>query len=199
MWDERYATPDYAYGTEPNDFLKESCHKIPAHSGSKVLCLAEGEGRNAVFLAEQGFEVTAVDLSSVGLKKAQELAKSRQVSIQTEVANLADYDLGEAQWDAIISIWCHVPPQLRASLHQKVEQALKPGGVLILEAYRPDQIHLGTGGPQNAELTMSLDSLKAELPRLEHEYLCEVDRDVAEGKFHLGKSAVVQLIARKPA
>lgn len=198
MWDERYDRPDYVYGTEPNDFLHQSLEAIPNRPGAKVLCLAEGEGRNAVFLAQNGCEVTAVDLSAVGLEKARALALQNGVSIETEVANLAEYDLGESKWDAVISIWCHVPAQLRVNLHQRVEKALKPGGVLVLESYHPDQLHFGTGGPPTADMMMSMDSLKAELANLEHHHLCETERHVSEGEFHFGQSAVVQLIGQKP-
>ncbi|MGE0326073.1 MAG: class I SAM-dependent methyltransferase [Polyangiaceae bacterium] len=197
MWDQRYADPDYVYGTEPNDFLKETAEAHLPEGGS-VLCLAEGEGRNGVFLAGLGFKVTGVDGSSVGLEKAQRLAKQRGVEIETIVSDLADFDLGEERWDGVVSSWCHTPPELRAKLHAAVVRALKPGGALILESYTPKQLEYKTGGPPNAEWMMTLDGLRQELAGLEFVVGEEKIREVNEGKFHGGTSAVVQVVARKP-
>lgn len=197
IWDERYSSEAYQYGTEANDFLQQSVHHLPQSGERKILCLGEGEGRNAVFLAEQGFDVTAVDASEVGLHKAQALAESRGVRMTTQVADLADYDLGTNRWDGIISIFCHLPEALRLNLHQKVVQALKPQGVFILEAYRPEQLQFATGGPPQVELMMTLAGLKEELAELEHRHLCELEREVKEGVLHNGMAAVVQLIAAK--
>src|SRR5699024_3760235 len=122
MWDQRYQAAEFAYGTEPNEFLAAEYARIP--KGGKVLCVAEGEGRNAVFLAKQGYVVTAGDQSSVGMTKAQDLADKNGVNITTVVADLADYDLGKNTWDGIVSIAAHVPPQLRKQLHAQVVQAL---------------------------------------------------------------------------
>lgn len=113
MWDERYTEEGFAYGTEPNDFLKAEYSRIP--KGGRVLCLAEGEGRNAVFLARQGYAVTAVDQSAVGLQKAKNFAAEHDVDITTEVANLADYELGTEAWDGIVSISAHVPPDKKST------------------------------------------------------------------------------------
>lgn len=194
MWDQRYDVDDYVYGTQPNQFLKEQVSHLPK---GRVLCLAEGEGRNAVFLAELGYEVTAVDCSSVGLKKAQQLATQQGVEIETIHADLADYDLGCSKWDAIVSIFCHLPPELRVRVHQQVVKALKPGGCLLLEAYRPKQLEYGTGGPPSLAMMMSKAGLKVELEGLEFHQLQELERDVVEGSFHTGLGAVVQLIATK--
>ncbi|MBO1923566.1 class I SAM-dependent methyltransferase [Thiomicrorhabdus sp. 6S3-12] len=197
MWDKRYSSEEYQYGTEANDFLKQSVHHLPQTGTGKILCLGEGEGRNAVFLAEQGFDVTAVDASEIGLQKALALAESRGVRISTQVADLANYDLGTNRWDGIISIFCHLPEALRLNLHQKVALALKPQGVFILEAYRPEQLLFATGGPPQVELMMTLEGLKNELADLEHRHLCELEREVNEGVLHNGMAAVVQLIATK--
>lgn len=164
-----------------------------------MLCLAEGEGRNAVWLAQQGLNVTGVDGSAVGLGKAQELATQRGVKITTEVADLADYDLGTERWDAIVSIWCHLPPTLRADVHQRVVRALRPGGIFIVESYTPRQLEYKTGGPPVAEMMMSADILRRELSGVEFLHLVECDREVREGRGHHGPSAVVQCIARKIA
>lgn len=195
MWDQRYSADEYIYGKDPNEFLAKAVDNIPK---GKVLCLAEGEGRNAVFLAQHGYEVVAVDSSSVGLEKANKLAQERGVTIQTIVTDLAHFDIEPDSWDGVVSIFAHVPPQVRKTLHQKVVKGLIPGGVLILEAYRPDQLKYKTGGPPTAEFMMTLQGLEEELAGLDFVYGVELDRDIIEGKFHTGKGAVVQIIGKKP-
>lgn len=194
FWDERYSEPGYAYGTDPNDFLVEMIHRIP---GKKVLSLAEGEGRNALFLARNGFAVTAVDASSIGLGKAEKLAQENGFFINTLHTDLAHLEIEAGAWDGVVSIFCHLPPEIRAALHRKVVAGLKPGGVLILEAYTPRQLEYRTGGPQDAALTMQLEDLEREFAGLEFEHALETEREVLEGKYHHGHAAVVQLVARK--
>jgi len=195
MWDERYSSEEYIYGKDPNEFLANAVGKIPK---GRVLCVAEGEGRNAVFLAEHGYEVVAVDSSTVGLEKARKLAEERGVSIQTIVCDLAHFDIEPESWDSVVSIFAHVPPQVRKALHKKIVNGLRSGGVLILESYRPDQLKYKTGGPPTAEFMMTLEGLEEELKGLNFDYGVELDRDVVEGKFHTGKGAVVQIIGVKP-
>lgn len=195
-WDERYGDAEYAFGTEPNDFLRDETGRIP--SGGDVLCLADGEGRNGVYLAEQGYTVCSVDLSEVGLEKANRLAVQRGVSIETVVADLAEYAVGEARWDGIVSIFCHLPSAVRASLHERVVAGLKPGGVFILEAYTPDQLAHETGGPSSEDLLMTAAALGCELSGLDLAVKREVERDVIEGSFHTGRAAVVQIAGCRP-
>lgn len=196
MWDERYSTEEFAYGTEPNDFLRSEYLRIP--KGGRVLCLAEGEGRNAVFLAKQGYSVTAVDQSAVGLQKAERLAEEKGVKISTKVANLADYKLGSEVWDGIVSIAAHIPPLVRKKIHSQVVEALKVDGVLILEAYTERHLEMdGVGGPPHKELFMSFTELKIELKELDFIIGTEVDRNISEGKYHQGASAVVQVVCCK--
>lgn len=202
MWDERYSDDDYVYGTEPNAFLASAikhirCNRQDEQHG-RVLSLAEGEGRNAVFLAEQGCAVTAVDASRVGLSKAEKLAANRGVSIDIIHSDLAHLDIEPNSWDAIISIFCHVPSRIRVALHHRVVSGLRPGGVLILEAYTPGQLGLKTGGPQDVDMTMTLEQLQTELHGLSFDHAEELEREVVEGKYHTGRGAVVQLIAHKP-
>jgi SAM-dependent methyltransferase len=140
MWDQRYSSDTYVYGTEPNGFLVTAAARLPP---GKVLCLGEGEGRNAVWLAAQGHEVTAVDASGVGLRKAQRLAAERGVTIATVHADLAAFDIEPGTWDGIVSIFCHLPPALRADVHRRCVAGLRPGGVLLLEAYTPRQLGMG--------------------------------------------------------
>lgn len=194
-WDARYAEAGWAFGTEPNDFLREQAHHLSA--GGRVLCLAEGEGRNAVWLAQLGFEVTGVDVASVGLEKAQRLAAEREVTITTEVADLERFAFGVAAWDGIVSIFAHVPPAVRQRVHAQVLSALKPGGVLVLEAYRPQQLERGTGGPPDDERMLDLERLRPELGTLEWLIAREVEREVIEGRYHTGRASTVQLVARR--
>jgi len=196
MWNARYSTEEYVYGTTPNDFLFEMSRYI---KGSNVLCLAEGEGRNAVYLAREGYDVFAVDASAVGLEKAEILADESYVNINTQVADLANYEIAPDSWDGVVSIFCHLPPKVRKALHRKVVSGLKPGGVLILEAYRPKQLKFKTGGPPESEFMMSLSELKEELAGLDFYQGAELDREISEGRLHAGVGAVVQLVAIKPS
>lgn len=194
-WDERYSAEGYFYGTDPNDFLDEQAHRIVP--GGAVLCLGEGEGRNAVHLAGLGYEVTAVDQSPVGLAKAERLAVGRGVHLHTVAADLAHWPLGRECWDGIVSIWCHLPRALRENVHRQVVAALRPGGVFILEAYRPDQLRLRTGGPSDPDLMPTLADLRRELQGLELVVAAERERVIHEGRGHEGPSAVVQLVGRR--
>ena len=194
-WDEKYGAPGHYYGTEPNDFLREHHSVIPA--GGRVLCLAEGEGRNAVFLAQQGYQVVAADQSPVGLNKAEALAAERGVRIETVVADLADYRIAPGHWDGIVSIWCHLPQSLRNTVHRQVVAGLQRGGVFLLEAYTPAQLNYGTGGPKTADLLPTLAELRTELDGLDLVHAVEREREVHEGQGHTGLSAVVDIVAVK--
>ncbi len=194
-WDERYSEPGFAYGTAPNEFLLSVAHRIPK---GKILSLAEGEGRNAVYLASLGYEVTGVDGSAVGLSKAQELATQRGVTITTIHADLATFTIEHAQWDGIIACYCHLPSAIRIPLHLAAVKGLKPGGVFVLEAFSKEQLAYGTGGPQSLDMLMSLDELKRELAGLNFIHAVQVEREVLEGDRHTGMAAVVQVLGVKP-
>ena len=194
MWDERYNSDEYAYGKEPNQFLEKNYGAIPK---GMVLSLAEGEGRNAVFLAKQGSSVTAVDGSAVGLKKAEKLAKENGVEINLVHADLAEYEIGENCWDGIISIFCPLPSVQRKLLHKKVIAGLKPGGVFLVEAYTPEQLKYGTGGGKSADTMTTKKSLVHDLEGLKFTLLTELERNVIEGAYHTGVGAVIQAIALK--
>ena len=137
MWNQRYGNEEYVYGIAPNDFLKENAHLMPK---GRVLCVADGEGRNSVFLAEQGWDVTAVDISEAGVAKSRALAESRSVAVDAHVADIMDFDLGSERWTGVVSIFAHMPKEIRQVLHQRLIDALAHGGLFILEAYTPDQI-----------------------------------------------------------
>ncbi len=195
-WDVRYGGEGFFYGAEPNDFLREEAGRL-AHA-SEILCLAEGEGRNAVFLASLGHRVTGVDASAVGLAKARRLATERSVHLDTVVADLADYDLGEARWDAVVSIWCHLPPALRGDLNVRIRRALRPGGMLLLEHYHPRQLDYRTGGPPDAALLVTTGELRTAFDGFRVEHAFEGERTVQEGAHHSGPSYVTQFAARCP-
>jgi SAM-dependent methyltransferase len=194
-WNQRYDREEYVFGTEPNEFLVEVAARIPA---GPVLCLADGEGRNGVFLAGRGHAVTAVDQSDVGLAKATRLAASRGVTIETVIADLGQFRIAPKSWAGIVSIFWHVPPALRAAVYRRAVAGLIAGGVFILEAYTPAQIGLGTGGPSDPALTPTLEQLRTELDGLEIEIGVERRREVIEGIGHSGIAEVVQILARKP-
>lgn len=196
FWNQRYGTEAYFYGTQPNDFLAAVADQIPP---GPVLCLAEGEGRNATFLAGRGHAVTAVDLSEAGLAKARALAASRGVSLTTSVADLADFAIAPAAWSGIVAIYMHLPAALRRSVLGRAAAGLRPGGVFVMEAYTPAQLGRGTGGPDDVALLPTLAALQAELGDLEWLIARECEHDVREGTGHGGMSAVVQVLARRRA
>ena len=193
-WDDRYAGEEFFFGTEPNVFLVEVAPRLPA---GRTLCIADGEGRNSVFLAGLGHEVTAMDASEVGMQKARALAAERGVELATVVADLREFDFGQGRWDAIVSIFCHMPPDLRRDVHARAVAGLAPGGAFVLEAYTPDQLAYRTGGPPVRELLMTEADLRADLAGLSFEALAERVRTVREGRGHDGPSAVVQAFGWK--
>ena len=194
-WNERYSEPGFAYGTEPNEFLVSVVDRIPH---GRILSLAEGEGRNAVYLASLGYEVTGVDGSEVGLRKAMELAGERGVAITTIQADLGEFEIGMDQWEGIIACYCHIPSAIRVPLHQAAVRGLKSGGVFVLEGFSKEQLAYGTGGPQSVDMLMSLDDLTQELAGLEFVHAVQIERSVREGSRHTGLASVVQIMGIKP-
>ncbi len=194
MWDERYDSEQYAYGKEPNDFLAQQYQQLPK---GNVISLAEGEGRNAVFLAKMGYSVTAVDGSKVGLEKAAKLAIEHNVNIELIHADLAEFDFGEAKWDAVVSIYCPLPSAVRSAVYKRAVKGLKPGGVFLLEAYTPEQINYNTGGGPSADTKTSKSDLEDDLTGLSFVNLEELKREVFEGSYHTGLASVLQAIAKK--
>ena len=194
MWDQRYAGDEYFYGTEPNAFLAEHAKTLTG----PVLSLCEGEGRNAVFLASLGLDVLGVDSSEVGLAKAQKLAAAKSVRIRTTVTDLADYAPPANAFGSVVSIFAHLPSTLRARLYPLVERSLKPGGLILLEAYTLAQLPRNTGGPKDPDMLMSAAGLERSFPLCEVILSREIDRDVLEGGHRAGGAgSVVQFIARK--
>ena len=195
MWNERYTSDDFAYGTEPNSFLASNAKVLIG----PVLSPAEGETRNAVFLASLGLHVLAVDGSEVGLAKARALAASRGLAIQIEVADLTTYEPPESSFGSVVSISAHFPSLTRKRLHRLVERCLKPGEIMLLEAYTIAQLARNTGGPKDPGLLMARKEIETEFPNCDVILSQETEREVVEGKFHTGLASVVQFIARKKA
>lgn len=197
FWNRRFSQDDFVYGEAPNTFLQQQTPHLPP--ACDLLSLGDGEGRNSVYLARLGHRVTAVDIAESGLAKARRLATRHGVSLDTVHADLADFDPGTACWHAVLSIFCHLPPDVRRALTQRVVRALRPGGLLILEGYTPRQLDHGTGGPKDPALLLEPEALRAELQAFELLHFEERTREVREGTLHTGRAAVLQIVARKPA
>jgi hypothetical protein len=194
-WDERYASEHYIYGTAPNAYVVSQSYRL--HAGSKVLAAADGEGRNGVWLAARGFDVTSLDQSSVGLDKGAALARARGVAPRFVCADLASGPLPGAPYDAIVAIFAHFPPETRATIHRAFVGALRPGGLLILEAFHPRQIGRPSGGPRTADMMYDAELLRHDFADLEILELLEGTATFDEGPKHQGEGWVVRLVARK--
>ena len=194
FWNEKFAATDYAYGTEPNDFLVSAVTKLKRGA---TLSLAEGEGRNAVWLAQQGFTVSAIEQSEKGVGKTLRLALQRGVIVMAERGELETFHIQPNSWDLVVSIYAHTPQELRRKVHRQVVAGLKPGGVFVLEAYTPAQIPNNTGGPKDASLMPTAELLRSELAGLVFDHIEEVERDVVEGSLHTGTAHVVQVVAHR--
>jgi cyclopropane fatty-acyl-phospholipid synthase-like methyltransferase len=197
FWNQRFASADYFYGTEPNAFLVSQRQYL--QPGMRALAVADGEGRNGVWLAQQGLEVLSVDASEVGLRKARELAARRGVSLRTQLVELTTWTWPEAEFDVVVAVFIHFPPEHRARMHEKMLRALKPGGVLILEAFTPQQLRYKTGGPPVAEMLYTAQMLHRDFSGAEILQLQETLADLQEGSGHRGTAAVVRLVLRRPA
>ncbi len=195
FWNQRFSQPGYTYGIEPNAFLVgQKNHLKP---GMKALAVADGEGRNGVWLAQQGLEVLSVDGSEVGLRKARELAASRGATIRAELAELTNWNWPENEFDIVVAIFIHFPPEHRARMHEKMLGALKPGGLLLLEAFTPEQLKYKTGGPPVEEMLYTADMLQNDFKGGDIVRLEEVLTELQEGPGHRGRAAVVRLVLRK--
>lgn len=194
FWNEKFANTEYAYGTEPNDFLVSAVTKLKRGA---TLSLAEGEGRNAVWLAQQGFTVSAIEQSEKGVGKTLRLALQRGVIVMAERGELETFHIQPNSWDLVVSIFAHTPQDLRRKLHRQVVAGLKPGGVFVLEAYTPAQIANNTGGPKDAALMPTAELLRSELAGLVFDHIEEVEREVVEGSLHTGTAHVVQVVAHR--
>jgi SAM-dependent methyltransferase len=194
-WQTRFDVPDYLFGKEPNAFLEA---QAPRLRGLKTaLSVADGEGRNGVWLAEQGLDVLAVDFSAVALGKARALAEERGVRLTTELADITTWRWPAQAFDVIVAIFIFVPPPARPAYFANLKKALKPGGLLLIEGYRPEQIHNRTGGPPDAERLYTRPMLEAAFGDMAELDIRERDEVIHEGAGHVGMSALIDLIGRK--
>lgn len=201
FWDKRYGESGYAYGTHPNQFLVDQQHRLSP--GMQALTVGDGEGRNGVWLSSQGLDVLSVDLSQVGLEKAQSLASERQVKLQTQCVDLTTWDWPVAAYDVVVSIYVHFAPDVRARMHQSMLKSLSPGGLMILEAFNLEQLkyqaEYDSGGPKKAEMLYSPELLKEDFVGGNFLELAEAITTLEEGAYHEGKASVIRLVLQKDA
>ncbi len=196
-WDQRFATDDYVFGTEPATFLTAHAGLIP--SGARTLCVADGEGRNSVWLAQQGCDVTAFDVSPNALAKAQKLATTAGVSVRFDCSKIEDWDWGAEGYDLVVAIFIQfLSPPERCPVFAGLRRALAPGGRLLLHGYTPKQVDYGTGGPGNRNNMYTPDLLRESFPDLTVLRLDSYEKHLSEGKGHSGQSALIDLIADAP-
>ncbi|MBT26395.1 SAM-dependent methyltransferase [Thalassobius sp. S69A] len=196
MWEERYATDDYVFGKAPARFLTE--HQALLRPGLTALSVAEGEGRNAVYMAQQGVQVTGLEFAPSALAKAQTLAQEAGVQVDFRNADVLNYDWPQ-QYDLVLGIFIQfVGPADRAILFDGMKRAVRPGGRIVLHGYTPEQLRHGTGGPPFAQNMYSADQLAADFAGWQIEENTAYEREVQEGRGHTGLSALIDFIARKP-
>ncbi len=194
FWNERYSSEGFAYGTEPNQFLKNQLQHL---NPGKMLLPGEGEGRNAVYAAQLGWNVHAIDSSSVAAKKAVELSNSRNVMIQYTVTDINEIVYSENHFDCIAIIFLHLPPETRVSFHTRMLGFLKPGGTLLLEAFSKQQLKKNTGGPNNFNMLYSKEELHADFSSASKFVIEEAEVKLNEGTYHQGVASLVRVIAKK--
>ena len=200
-WDERYSSKEFAYGTEPNNYLREQLSQL---TPGKILFPAEGEGRNAVFAATQGWLVSAFDISANGRDKALQLAGQQQVIIDYQVGELSTLDYQKEQFDAIALIYAHFPGAIKSSIHQMLNQYLRKGGFIIFEAFSKNHLEYiakneKVGGPKDLESLFSIEEIKADFPDYDIIELAETEIELNEGLFHNGTGSVIRFVGQKLA
>lgn len=194
FWNKRYNTEEFVYGETPNKFVKQELAKLKP---GKILFPAEGEGRNAVYAATLGWQVAAFDLSTVGKKKAELLASKHHVQIEYKITDFTGADYPENYFDALILTYAHIPTETRIDAHKKLTSYLKPGGILVLEAFSKKQIDKNTGGPNNIDFLFSEAELKSDFSQFSELKITETDTILDEGSFHQGKASVIRVIGKK--
>lgn len=195
-WQQRFAAPGYLFGTEPNVFLKAHAHLL--RSGQKALAIADGEGRNGVFLAERGLDVLSVDFSPLAQEKARALAKERGVTLRIEQVDIVNWNWPKEEFDVVAAIFFQfaLPPE-RDKIFAGIKKTLKPGGLLLLEGYGPKQIEYKTGGPSDLARLYTPALLRQAFGDFSSIEVREYDAELREGSRHSGMSALVDLVGRK--
>ncbi|MDE2580027.1 MAG: class I SAM-dependent methyltransferase [Rhodospirillales bacterium] len=197
-WNTRYAQADFLFGTAPNEFLRREAHRLPP--ASRVLCVADGEGRNGIWLAAQGHHVTSFDASSVAVEKARAWAQSRHVAIDARLSGVDEWDWAKDAFDAVVGIFVQfADPAMRRRLFAGIWRSLKPGGLLLVEGYTPKQLDHGTGGPRDLAHLYTEAMMRDLLPEAEFLLLRSYEAEIEEGPAHSGLSALLDLVARRPA
>jgi 2-polyprenyl-3-methyl-5-hydroxy-6-metoxy-1,4-benzoquinol methylase len=194
FWNERYAEKEFAYGKEPNQFLKDNLHKLQK---GKILFVAEGEGRNAVFAAQNGYTVVAFDYSESAKNKAITLAKEQNVQLDYLVSDVMELPFEPESFDAIVFIFAHFPSEIRKQAHQKLVSLLKPDGKILFEAFEKNQLQYTSGGPKEVTMLFSEDEIKAEFPSIRHDLLETTLIHLNEGPYHQGNGVVIRFIGTK--
>jgi SAM-dependent methyltransferase len=195
-WNDRYAGADFLFGEEPNAFLKSAAHYLVA--GQSVLCVADGEGRNSVWLAQCGLSVTAFDFAPNAVAKARRLASVRGVSVDHQVADMESWKFVPNSIDALVAIFIQfLAPEIRSAAFTRMQSAVKPGGIFLLEGYTPKQLEYGTGGPGAVENLYTRDWVMRTFCDWQILQLREYDAELSEGTRHTGMSALIDLVARK--
>ncbi|MFT9596914.1 class I SAM-dependent methyltransferase [Mesobacillus sp.] len=194
-WNERFGSEQYVYGEEPNLFIKNQAHRL--EKGRKVVCFAEGEGRNAVYLAKQGLDVTAYDYAQNGLKKTEALSESNGVKIETEQKDLIHDSVPDAEFDAAIMVFGHFAKHDQKTVFDKLVHAVKPGGIVMLEVYSEDQVQYGTGGPKTVDMLYNPADLLQWLKGFKVLHFFYGEQERIEGQLHTGTGHVIQVILEK--
>jgi len=194
-WETRFRAPEYIFGKAPNAFLKAQAHRLRA--GQTALSVADGEGRNGVWLAEQGLDVLTIDYSPAALAKARALAQERGVRLRTEVTDVFAWRWPRDAFDVIAAIFIFAAPAERPAFFANLKGALKPGGLLLMQGYRPEQLSYRTGGPPDAERLYTRSILEAGFGDMAELDISEHDSAISEGSAHVGMSALIDLVARK--
>jgi len=196
-WNKRFARDDFLFGEEPNAFLRAQAHRV--QPGGSVLCVADGEGRNSVWLAEHGLAVTAFDFAPNAVEKAKRLAEKRHVQVRHQIGDAYSWPWGAAQYDAVVAIFIQfLPPEERDEVFAGMQSAVKPGGLFLLQGYRPEQVDYATGGPPRREHMYTREWLERIFSGWSILALEAYDTVIREGQAHNGMSALIDLVARKP-
>jgi cyclopropane fatty-acyl-phospholipid synthase-like methyltransferase len=196
-WDARFSSDEYIFGTEPNVWLAQ--HADLFKTGMRVLAVADGEGRNSVWMAQQGLQVDAFDISPVGIEKAKKLSKQQGVEVNFSIHGVEDYPWTTGDYDAVVAIFIQfADPDTRATLFKRMKSALKPDGVILLQGYTPKQLEYKTGGPPNLSHLYTEDLLQDAFGDLDVSELTSYEQVLTEGTQHHGQSALIGLVARRP-